>query len=161
MNDQPGGPLETRDDSRQAARHLAELVRRELRIFTRDMDPAVLDQVEFLEAARQFAIRSQHTRIRVLVQDATRAVKEGHGLTRLAARLSSHVSLHRPHDDDVSHADTFIVADDQGYLYRPLADRLEGRWHAYDPAEARRLARRFDEMWERSKPEPEFRRLGV
>lgn len=161
QDEQPGGPLESRDDSRQAARHLAENVRRELLIFTRDLEPAILDQSEFLEAVRQFAIRSRHTRVRILVQDATRAIREGHGLVRLARRISSHISLHRPHRDDADQADAFIVADETGYLYRTIADRLEGRWHAYDPPEARRLHKRFNDMWERSQAESEFRRLGV
>lgn len=158
---EPGQPLASREDSRLAALHIAENVRRELLIFTRDLDPAVLDHADFLEAVRQFVIRSRHTQLRVLVQDATRAIREGHGLVRLATRVSSHVSLHRPHPDDASQAEAFIVADDRAYLYRPLADRLEGRWNSYDPPEARALAKRFQTMWDRSKPEPEFRRLGV
>lgn len=160
-DDQAGGPLDAREDSRQAARYLAENVRRELLIFTRDLEPAIFDQAEFLDAVREFAIRSRHTQVRVLVQDATRAIREGHGLVRLARRISTHVHLHRPHRDDQDQVDAFIVADETGYLYRPLADRLEGRWHAYDPPEARRLNKRFHEMWERSQAEPEFRRLGV
>lgn len=159
--EQPSGHIDSRDESRVAAQTLAENVHRELLIFSRDLEPAVLDQEDFLDAVRQFLIRSRHTRLRVLVQDPTRAIREGHGLVRLAARLTSHVGLHRPHRDDAGHSDAFIVADNTGFLYRPMADRLEGRWHAYDPPEARRLNKRFTEMWQRSEPEPEFRRLGV
>ncbi|MEA5445334.1 hypothetical protein VCB98_05840 [Gammaproteobacteria bacterium AB-CW1] len=164
MSDDPqntGGSLEYRDDSREAARQLAEATRRELLIFTRDLEPAVLDQSEFLEAVRQLVIRSRHTGLRVICQDPTRAIKEGHGLIRLARRVSSHVSLHRPHREDAEEADAFIVSDETGYLYRPLADRLEGRWSPNDPTQARRLRQRFDQMWDRSEPETEFRQLGV
>jgi len=156
-----GGALESRDDSRQAAAVLADNVRRELLIFSRDLEAPVLDRSEFLDPLRQFLIRSRHTGLRVLLIDPTRAIREGHGLVRLAQRLPTHVSMHRPHEDDMDAADAFMVCDDRGFLYRTLADRLEGRWSENDPPQARRLRKRFDQMWERSEADPEFRRLGT
>jgi hypothetical protein len=156
-----GEALETLDDNRRAAAALAAQARRDLIVFSRDMDPPILDQESFLESVRQFAIRSGHTHVRVLLIDAARAVSEGHGLIRLAQRLPSHVSLHRVHQDDAGHVDAFICADRRGYLYRTLGDRHEGRWNSDSPLDARRLVDRFGTMWERSRPEPEFRKLGL
>ncbi|MCP1726791.1 hypothetical protein J2T60_000756 [Natronospira proteinivora] len=154
-------PLESRDDSRQAAATLAGLVRRELIIFSHNLEPPVLDHAEIIDPLRQFVVASRHTRIRVLTVDPVRALRDGHGLVRLAQRLPTHIQMHRPHEDDADARDTFIVADETAYLYRTLADRYEGRWSEYDPVRARQLRKRFDALWERSKPESEFRRLGV
>ncbi len=155
----PDGPLESLSDNRAAADHLAGEVRRELLVFSRDMDPNVLNRGEWLEAVRQFVIRSRHTQLRVLVIDPTRAIREGHGLVRLGQRLSSHIHLHRVNEDHADRADCFIVADDLAYLYRPNAARWEGRWSTRSGADARQLRQDFDDMWQRSLPEPEFRKL--
>jgi len=154
-------PLETRDDSRQAAAVLANMVRRELIIFSRDLEPPVLDHSEIIDPLRKFLVASRHTRIRVLTIDPSRALRDGHGLVRLAQRLPTHVSMHRPHEDDADAIDTFMVADERAYLYRTVAERYEGRWCENDPVRSRQLRKRFDDIWERSKAEPEFRRLGI
>lgn len=155
------GRLDSLSTQRQAALELALGLRRELLIFSHDLDPLLLDREDWLEAVRQFVIRSRHTRARILVIDSTRAIREGHGLVRLAQRLSSHIAIHRAHPDDADNPDAFLVADGVGYLHRPNATRWEGSWARQSGAEARRLEKRFDTMWERSQPETEFRNLKL
>lgn len=153
--------LDSLGTNREAVLALARALRRELLIFSHDLDPLLLDREDWLEAIRQFAIRSRHTRVRVLLMDPTRAAREGHGLIRLAQRLSSHIEIHRVDHEDREHPDAFLVADGIGYLHRPNATRWEGLWSLQSGAEARRLEQRFDTMWERSQPESEFRNLKL
>lgn len=149
------------DDNRTAAEMLVSGARRALAIFTRDLDSAIYDTPEFVAAVRQLALRSRYTRIRIVVIDPTAAIKDGHRLVELAHQLSSYIEIRRASEDHAKLADAFLVSDDTGLLYRPLAIRYEGFADPYDPFAARARLRSFDDIWEQAEPEPEFRRLGL
>ena len=67
--------------------------RREVAIYSRDLDPPLLGSRAALDALRRFAIGTRDAQLRVLVHDLRRAIREGHGLIQLGQRLSSHVSF--------------------------------------------------------------------
>ena len=110
---------------------------------------------------RQLALRSRHSRIRVLVKDSHRAVKDGHRLVELARHLSSFIEIRKAHEDARDAAEAFLIADGIGTLHRTLASRFEGTVNFRAPLHARRLAQWFTEVWERSAPDPELRRLHL
>lgn len=153
--------LTDRNGNREAAIQLAGQARRSLAVFTRDLEPAVYDTNEFLSAVQQLALRSRYSRIRIVVVDPTLAIKDGHRFIELARRLSSYIKIRRPSPDHAKLADAYLVADDTGVLYRPLASRYEGFADPHDPFEARARLRNFDDIWEQAEPEPEFHRLGL
>ena len=66
--------LRDRLDNRLVASHMAGQVRRELCLFTRDLDGPVYDQVEFLDHLKGLALRSAASRVRILLQDHDPAV---------------------------------------------------------------------------------------
>ena len=145
----------------RAAVRVAALARRSLALFTRDLEPQLYNEELFLAEVRRIAISGRYARVRVLVQDSARAVREGHRLVELARRLSSFIEIRKPHADHASLIETFLVADERALLYRKEADRFEGYADLDAPAEARRLLRTFDEIWGRATPDPELRRLGL
>ncbi|MGD8380157.1 MAG: hypothetical protein PVJ40_04650 [Gammaproteobacteria bacterium] len=154
-------PLATREDNREAAARLARMARRSLAIFTRDLEPALLDQQAFVDPVRELATGSRYARIRILVLDATRAVREGHRLVNLAGRLTSFIEIRRPGPDHRTIAEAFMIADENALLWRPLADRHEGSLLLNHPIRAREKLREFDEIWAHAEPESEFRHLGI
>lgn len=152
------------DDTAQAAAAalaLARQARRGLRIFTRDMEPALIGTEAFAGAAGAMARRNRHTFIRILVQDPGPALRTHHRLLPLIQALPTHVAARRVAEEWSRETFAFIVADDAGLLYRPYADRPAGT--VCFAARARAAERRdwFDDVWERSLPEREFRRLGI
>ncbi len=132
-----------------------------LAMFTRDLEPLIYNTEEFSAAVRQLALRSRYSRIRIIVVDPTTAIKDGHRLIELGRRLSSFIEFRRPSADHANLPEAFLVADETGLLYRPVASRYEGFADPDNPSEARVRLRLFDEIWERAEPEPEFRRLGI
>ncbi len=135
--------------------------RRELVIYTRDLDPALLDTREALDALRSFATGARDAMLRVLVQDLRRAVQEGHGLITLAQRLSSHVSIRVVETEpDLQYAAGFILNDQGGYVFRPIATRPEASACLRDRARQRQLLSYFNEVWERARPASELRPLS-
>ncbi|NIR61582.1 MAG: hypothetical protein GWO02_19865 [Gammaproteobacteria bacterium] len=157
----PAMALSTMEDNRVAARAMAAQARRTIAIFTRDLDPPVYDDARFLEAVTRLATRSSRARVRVLVSDPSRAIGYGHRLIERGRRLTSVFEVRNPHSDYKEYPSAFFVADGCGVIFRQLAGRYEASccFHAF--AQARELTAFFDEVWERSAPDPEMRRLHI
>jgi len=151
----------TAGEHRDLALSMAQQATRSTLIFTRDLDPAVYDTPEFLEAASALARRSPHSFVHVLIQDSSRASREGHRLVSLARRLSSHVEIRRVAREYEDYNQAFFVADETGYIRRPQADRYEGVARFRDRLAARELALFFREVWERSRADTQLRRIHV
>lgn len=151
--------LATQEDNREAALALAGESRYTLHIYTRDLDHPVYDTDSFVEAVSQLARRAPQTHVYILVQDSQRVVKNGHRLVDLARRLTSHIEIRKPHEDYKDYNEAFLVADERGVIHRELADRHEGSVNFNAPLKARHLVKYFMEVWERSEPDPELRRL--
>ncbi|MGA7802386.1 MAG: acyltransferase [Gammaproteobacteria bacterium] len=154
-------PLESWADNRAAALSLVGQARRTLDIFTFDLEPSVYDHPPLLDAIRALALRSRHSRVRVLVKDSRRAVKDGHRLVDLARNLSTFIQIRKAHDDVRDFAEAFLIADAVGTLHRTLATRYEGSARFRAGLHARQLTQWFNEVWERSVPDPELRRLHL
>lgn len=153
--------LTSSEDNRQAAVQLAGQARRSLAIFSRDLDPSIYNTQEFISAVQQLALRSRYSRIRIVVIDPVPAIKDGHRLIELTRRLSSYLEIRRPSEDHAKLAEAYLISDDTGLLYRPIASRYEGYADPHIPFEARNRLQQFDDLWESAEPEPEFRRLGL
>ncbi len=151
----------TRDDNRTAAALLAAQARRQVELFSHDLEPMLYDQPALVDALTQLSISSPRARIRILAKDFERAVKEGHRLVELSRRLSSFVELRKVHSDYQSFNETFFLADDYGLLHRRHAPRFEGVFSCKAQMEVRRLRAYFDEVWDRSEPDADLRRLHL
>lgn len=153
--------LDSSEDNRIAALVLAQQAQRSLRIFTRDLEAAVYNTLDFIEAVTKLATLSQYSMIHILIQDSTNVVKNGHRLVDLAYRLSSKIKLRKPCDEYRNYNEAFLIVDETGLMHKKLADRYEGMVNFNDSLETRNLAKFFDEVWEKSDPDPELRRLHL
>ncbi len=147
--------------NQEAAVAVAQVAVRQLNILTYDLEPQVLGTDEFISAVAKVATSGRYARVRILVQDSNRAVAEGHKLIETARRLSSFISINKPHREHQHVIEAFIVADERALLFRKEADRYEGFADTDNPLEARRKLNEFEQMWEKSEPDPEMRRLGI
>lgn len=153
--------LESAADNRDAAIGIAQLARRQLSIFTRDLEPELYDTPEFLGAVRRLALSGSKASIRILLIDSTRSRKEGHRLVELARQLSSYIEIRKPHRDYLDLAEAFLIADERAILFRKLASRWEGIADTDDPKMARDKLKLFGEIWQRSHPDLETRQLRI
>lgn len=148
-------------DNRQGSMAVAAVARHELVLFSRDLEPLLYDQQDFIAMVQALAVRSRMSRIRVASIDPGPAIRAGHRLVTLAQRFSSYIEVRRASHDHESMTETFLVADDVALLYRPLVTRYEGYYDLHAPMEARQKLKLFDDIWEQGEPDPEFRRLGI
>lgn len=152
------------EDRAQALAAVATLLaeaRHEVMIYTRDLDPALLDVPATLEALKRIALSGRRARIRVIVHDTRAPLAAGHRLIALAQRLSSVFELRTPSDErDQQYPSAFLLNDGHGYFFRPLGSRLDGDGSTHAPGRHAQLRALFDQIWERSTPSDELRRLA-
>lgn len=153
--------FEGRADNRALATALATQARRSIDILSPDLEPAIYDHRQLVQALADLARRSRYSTVRILVCDANRVVKTGHRLVETARRLSSSIHLHRPDEEHMDLREGFVLVDEQAFLHKNIASRYEGEANFKAPLRARELGKRFDELWETSAPELELRRLHI
>jgi len=153
--------LQSREDVRIMAQTLAQQARRGLLLLTRDLEPAIYDQLPFLDAISELARQHKEACLRVLISDSRRTLQSGHRLIELSRRLGTNIQFRRPPPDYQNTGKTFLLCDDAGYFFRPLASRYEGTANFDNPGEVARLKKYFMELWDRSEPDSEMRVLHV
>lgn len=136
--------------------------RRYLHLYSRELDPGLLDTPAAIEALRHFATRTRGGEVHVLVQDAGAPQRALAPLLSLAQRLPSVFAFREVREPvDRAYASAFIANDTGGYYFRPLGHRFEGEADVDDPGRARQLRDGFGRVWERARPCTEFRALGI
>jgi len=134
---------------------------RHLYIYTRDLDPQLLDTEAALGALKQLAIGGQ-TSIRILIQEPQQPLRRGHRLIALARRLSSVFALRTPvQDSDLQYPSAFLLNDNSGFYFRTLGNRFEGEAINYAPGRHAQLLEFFKQVWERSESSEELRQVDM
>lgn len=155
--------LETARENKKAVISLAKQACNSIDILTQDMDANIYNNKYFEQCVFRLARQHPKTLIRILVQDTTMAVKNGHCLIRLAQHLSSSVLIHNPSRDDKNERINFMLVDNKGVYYRAASLRKSYKAIAdfNAPHRAKLLLDNFDTVWQQSKPDTQTRRLYV
>ena len=147
--------------SNRATRHWPR-PRREVYIYTRDLDPLLFDTEAALDALKRVAIRGRGASIRVLIQDPQQAIRRGHRLVTLAQRLTSAILLRTPTQaEDLQYASAFVLNDAYGLYFRTLGTRFDGEVVNHAPGRHAQLLEYFRQVWERSETSEELRQLAI
>lgn len=148
-------------DVRNAITDVARSAKRSLAIFTQDLEPEVYDRIDFLDCVKNLILMHKFARVRILLKDPLRSVKEGHRMVELARRFSTFVELRQIHEDFGKHTEAFLLADQTGLVYRLNASRWEGIADTNSPRVAQRYAELFDDVWNKSQVVQELRALHI
>lgn len=153
--------ISSQEETRRAVIEVAGVASRRLSIYTHDLDPGIYDDPDFLEIVKHLVLSQTYARIRVLIADPIRAIKNGNAFVHLGRRLNTYIEFRHVREDLRTHAESFCLADDTALVYRLQASRWEGIADTYEPAVAKLYAKMFDEIWLASEVEIEFRQLGI
>ena len=136
--------------------------RRQLRIYSRELDPGLLDNTAVLSALRRFSTRHSGGEARILLQDAATAQHTLAPMLTLAQRLPSVFAFREIREPvDKAYASAFVANDAGGYYFRTLGHRFDGETDLDGAGRARQLRDEFGRFWERARPCTEFRALGI
>ena len=137
------------DEVRAAAVQIASCAKRSITILTPDLEPGIFDTPEFLDAVKRLVLAKRYARVRVLITEPERTVRNGNRLVALGRRLTTHIdfrNLHEDYRDKLNGA--FIIADDRAVLYRTNGRRYEGIMGTIEPGIAKQHLDAFEKPWE-------------
>jgi len=164
----PSAPLlvlnavESFEDALRAAASVIANSRRDLCVFSRDLDYGLLSAPVVMDALRGYATSGVGASVRVLVLDPLIPPQLNHPWLTLAQRLSSVFQFRACEEpQDRQYPSAFVVGDRGGLYFRPIGGRIEGETSEASPARAQQLRQSFDRMWERARPCTEYRAIEI
>lgn len=162
MNPAPFSAVESADDAIAVTGAIVAGARRALWIYSRELDPGLLDDPTVLERLRTLATAGRDNAVHVLLQDAATPQRRHAPLIALAQRLPSIFAFREVLDPvDRAYPSAFVCNDAGGFYFRGLGHRFDGDADLHAPGRARQLRADFRRVWERSRPVTEYRSLGI
>ncbi|MEO7478941.1 MAG: GNAT family N-acetyltransferase [Lysobacteraceae bacterium] len=154
--------VESLEDALRATAEVIAGSRRELCVFSRDLDYTLFAATTTMDALRAFATSSADTNVRVLLLDSLIPTQQNHPWLVLAQRLPSTFAFRACEEEhDRQYPSAFIVGDRGGLYFRPIGGRIEGEASNTSLARARQIIEIFNRMWEHARPCTEFRAIGI
>jgi hypothetical protein len=149
------------DETRDAVVEMVGMTDRRIAIFSSDLEPGIYNEERFLEAVKRLTLGKPFARIRVLIANPARVVRNGNPFVQLARRLSACIEFRNVNEEYRDHREAFLIADETALIYRSDSRKWEGIADTHEPAVARRYLGLFDEVWKASRVEAEIRELRV
>lgn len=149
-------------DAVAVATGIALAARRAVCLRLRELEPALFEASQLLDALRRFGTAGRAGEVRFLLQRPERQPRATAALLALARRLPTTFAFRAPGNAaDAAYPSAYIVNDAGGYYFRPLASRLEGESSLAAAGRARQLRAAFERVWGRSSPLTEYRALRL
>ena len=153
-------PVETREAAIAAVVGVIATARRQVLVYSRELDPGLLDAPPVLAGLRRLATGGGE--IRILLQDPATPQRALAPMIALAQRLPSAFAFRAVEEPtDRSYPSGYVANDRDGFYFRPLGHRFEGETRLDGAGRARQLRANFDPVWERARPCTEYRTLGL
>lgn len=153
-------PVDSREAALAALQGVIAGARRGLAIYSRELDPGLLDRPDAVAALRRHATAGGG--VRVLLQDPAAPQRALAPLIGLAQRLPTAFEFRAIEEPvDQNYPSAYVVNDRDGWYFRTLGHRFDGETRIDDGARARQLRAHFDPVWERARPCSEYRALGI
>jgi len=145
--------LSTRAEVRAAINAAAAGARRLISIFTPDLEPELYDQTPFLDLIKHFVLARSFSKVRVLLQEPTRVMRDSNRFIAMGRRLSSCIDIRHIAPDTAAQACAYLIADDRAVVFRMRADAWDGIADLNNPKVAKLYLTEFDVVWNASAPE--------
>lgn len=152
-------------DGRERAAELAisliQQAKRSICFLGVTLDNVLLDHAEVVTSLSAFSRRTSHAQARFLVHDSQQAISQGHRVIALAQKLTSSIEIRTVSEQYKAIKQTFLLIDDDAYLYGQTAGRYLGRASFDDVSENRQLQQLFNTVWDHGNPDLMTRRLTL
>ena len=145
--------LTTLAEVRTAVNEIAGTAQRLISIFTPDLEPDLYDQSAFLEIIKHFVLTRSFAKVRVLLAEPTRVMRDSNRFVAMGRRLSSCIDIRYVATPAPQRASAYLIADDRAIVYRMRADTWDGIADANNQPAARLYLQEFDNIWNASAAE--------
>ncbi len=145
--------LSTLAEARAAVNEIAATAQRLISIYTPDLEPDLYDQTPFLEVIKHFVLARSFAKVRVLLAEPTRVMRDSNRFVAMGRRLSSCIDIRYIAAQAPQRASAYLIADDRAIVYRMRADTWDGVADLNNPPVAKLYLQEFDSIWNASAPE--------
>ena len=135
---------------RAAVNEIAATAQRLISIYTPDLEPDLYDQTAFLEVIKHFVLTRSFSKVRVLLAEPTRVMRDSNRFVAMGRRLSSCIDIRYVAAQSQQRASAYLIADDRAIVYRMRADSWDGVADINNPVAARLYLQEFDQVWNAS-----------
>lgn len=153
--------LESVDDFRCAINRMAQQTVHTVRIYTQELDHELYDQVEFLKIASAICRQRKNCNMQILLKNPDKAARLGHRLVELQKRLPSSIEIRAIAAEYDDNSEEFFLVDDIALVKRFAIGYMRGHCEFRSIPDAVKKSRYFTEIWQRSEPCLELRRLSL
>jgi hypothetical protein len=147
----------TLNEARQAVNRAAASAQRLMSIYTPDLEPDLYDQTAFLDIVKHFVLARSFSKVRVLLVEPTRVMRDSNRFVAMGRRLSSCIDIRYVAAESPQRASAYLIADDRAIAYRMRADTWDGIADFNNPPVAKLYLTEFDSVWNASAPEQGLR----
>ena len=138
---------------RSAVNEIAATAQRLISIYTPDLEPDLYDQTAFLDVIKHFVLTRSFSKVRVLLAEPTRVMRDSNRFVAMGRRLSSCIDIRYVTAQAPQRASAYLIADDRAIVYRMRSDTWDGIADANNPPAARLYLQEFDNIWNASAAE--------
>jgi hypothetical protein len=138
------------EEMRAAVDAVAASAQRLMSIYTPDLEPDLYDQNAFLEIVKRFVLARRFAKVRVLISDSNRLLRDNNRFIAMGRRLTSCIDIRPAIGAIKQRAAGYVIADDRAIAYRVHPDRWDGVADLNNPPVARQYLDDFDEIWHAS-----------
>ncbi len=149
--------IDSLEEMRTAFNRVAASAQRLMSIYTPDLEPEIYDQSEFLDIVKRFVLGKNFAKVRVVLGDGARLLRDGNRFVAMGRRLTSYIDIRILHEKLPQRAASYIVADDRAVALRTQPRAWEGVADFNNPPIARVHLAEFDAVWIANQPEPALR----
>jgi len=132
---------------RAAVNEIAATAQRLISIYTPDLEPDLYDQTAFLEVIKHFVLTRSFAKVRVLLAEPSRVMRDSNRFVAMGRRLSSCIDIRYVAAQAPQRASAYLIADDRAIVYRMRADTWDGVADINNPVAARLYLQEFDQVW--------------
>ncbi|MBV8911234.1 MAG: hypothetical protein JOZ89_10780, partial [Gammaproteobacteria bacterium] len=111
---------------RAAVNEIAATAQRLISIYTPDLEPDLYDQSAFLEVIKHFVLTRSFAKVRVLLAEPSRVMRDSNRFVAMGRRLSSCIDIRYVAAQAPQRASAYLIADDRAIVYRMRADTWDG-----------------------------------
>lgn len=145
--------LTTLTEARLAVNKAAASAQRLISIYTPDLEPDLYDQSAFLEIIKHFVLARSFSKVRVLLVEPSRVMRDSNRFVAMGRRLSSCIDIRYVSGDAPQRASAYLIADDKAIVFRMRSDTWDGIADFNNQAVAKLYLTEFDTVWNASAPE--------
>lgn len=153
--------LDSLDEIKAANIDITDIALRSISIVTPNLEPQIYDDQDFLNKLLYLCRGNRHASIRILVKDSSLAIKRGHGLIRLAQKLTTAIEIRKPMEEYLTHNLGYLLADNNAFVYRENCDLNKGIRNLDCKYRGNTLLDLFNQAWEHSEEDNQIRRLSI